>query len=472
LFLPKQSLTSHRLSRFEGPNDPDYRSIRDYLKRCLIVKYSTTTSEKLAAYLPDFLKDTLAVDLRDQHGQTALHLAVRAGNPGAVKRLIHQGKASVARRDNEGRSPLNIAVQEAVHKVHVSNAAAADDNDPDDVDGHAQKAQYTQIINLLIKNGARVDDRDNDGKTPWAYAEGEEYSWIRRLKDKHLVIGSSSSFFLTAGMLDMVIAPPKEGPQKLACLAYDVILAEVFLQKKRERFSEVFNIDLASVYDIIYRGTGTPADTGTGPGKGKGKGTGGNTARSTAMSVSTSAVAQTLEASRPEQMTADKVRCRWVHLPANNEQWVHDLLITLGIIQDGGGGSSMSMSMGGQRHEGSKLIDRYMMPQARRYKHFHLHGIGAGTGTGTAAKKKAPPPEPRPKPDRFGSAESAATVVLGSDEIPPTVEEVRAKQVKAGKVPVADVSRAESDAIVIFVSTPGFTYPQRHTDFPDAHPWL
>lgn len=266
------------------------------------------------------------------------------------------------------------------------------------MDGRLQKA-YTQIINLLIKNGARVDDRDNDGRTPWAYAEGDGNQWIRRLKDKHLIIGSSST---ASGGMDMVL-PPKDGPQRIACLAFDVILAEVFLQRKRERFSEVFNIDLASVYDIIYKGT--------------------------------SGVSQTLEASRPEQMTQDKVRCRWVHLPSNNEQWVHDLMIGLGI-QDG--------SMGGQRHEGSKLIDRYMMPQARRYKHFH----------GVAAKKA--PPEPRPKPDRFGSAESAATVVLGFDDFPPTAEEVRAKQTKAkaSKAPAVEVTRAESDAIVIFVSIP------------------
>jgi len=355
----------------------------DAVKRSLIVKCAITKSDKLAVCLPDFLRDTFVVDMRDQHGQTPLHHAVRAGNPDAVKRLIHQGKASVTKKDRDGRSPLNIAVQEAVHKVKVAE---------DDPEHPRLQKSYTQIINLLIKNGARVDDRDNGGRTPWAYAEGDGNQWIRRLKDKHLIIGSSST---ASGGMELVL-PPKPGPQREACHAFDIILAEVFLQRKRERFSEIFNIDLASVYDIIYKGT--------------------------------SGVSQVLEASRPEQMTQDKVRCRWIHLPSNNEQWVHDLMVSLGI-QDG--------SMGGQRHEGSRLIDRYMMPQARRYKHFH--GVG-----------KKPSPDPRPKANRV---DSGATVVLDSEDFPPTAEEVRIKQAKASKTSsIQELTRTESDAVAIFVS--------------------
>ncbi|KAK4443566.1 hypothetical protein QBC34DRAFT_416950 [Podospora aff. communis PSN243] len=385
--LLKQSLTAHRLSRFEGPNDPDYRAVMDNIKRSLVVKCATTKSDKLGVCLPDFLREGHIVDLRDQLGQTALHLAVKAANPDAVKRLLFQGNASVTRKDREGRSPLNIAVQEAVHRTMGGT-------DPD-----MQKA-FTQVINLLMKNGARVDDKDNDGRSPWAYAEGDGNQWIRRLKDKYLVIGSSST---ATGGMDSVL-PPKPGPQREACHAFDMILAEVFLQKKRERFSEVFNFDLASVHEVIYRGT--------------------------------SGVSHILAASRPEQMTRDKVRCRWIHLPSNNEQWVHDLLLSMGI-QDG--------SMGGQRHEGSRLIDRYMMPQARRYKHFH--GV---------TKKAAP--EPRPKPGRLESSDSTTTVVLGSQDFPPTPEEVRAKLFSKGrKTPaVSEMTRAESDAIVIFMPILGF----------------
>ncbi|KAK5658125.1 hypothetical protein OQA88_2681 [Cercophora sp. LCS_1] len=389
LLIPKQSLTAHRLSRFEGPNDIDYRSIMDNIKRSLILICSITRSGKLTACLPDFLRDSFlfVADARDQHGQTPLHLAVKEANPDAVKRLLFQGRASVTKKDRSGRSPLNIAIQEAAHRT----SGLQPDSD--------FKKTYTQIINLLMKNGARVDDKDNDGKTPWFYAEGDGNQWIRRLKDKHLIIGTSST---ATGGIDSVV-PPKPGPQREAAQAFDMILAEVFLQRKKERYSEVFNFDLASVHEVVYSGS--------------------------------SSLSQILAASRPEQMTADKVRCRWIHVPSNNEQWVHDLMVSMGI-QDS--------SAGGQRHEGSRLIDRYMMPQARRYKHFH-----------TVAYK--PPPEPRPKPSRFSSTDSGTTVVLGSHDFPPTKEEVRAKLFKAMKTPsVPETMRVESDAIVLFMPILGF----------------
>ncbi|KAK4096981.1 hypothetical protein N658DRAFT_500971 [Parathielavia hyrcaniae] len=183
-----------------------------------------------------------------------------------------------------------------------------------------------------------------------------------------------------------------------------MILAEVFLQRKRERFSEIFNFDLASVSDVIYRGP--------------------------------SSIPRILAASRPEHLTEDKIRCRWFHVPSNNEQWVHDLMVSMGI-QDG--------SMGGQRHEGSRIIDRYMMPQARRYKHFH-------------GSINTPQPEPRPRATRFGSTDSAATVVLGSRDLPPTLGEVRGK--KETRTTVKDTApeftRTEADAVAIFMPILGF----------------
>ncbi|KAK4149190.1 hypothetical protein C8A00DRAFT_38221 [Chaetomidium leptoderma] len=387
--VPKQSMTAHRLSRFEGPNDVDYRSIVDAVKRSLIVKCSITKSDKLALCLADFLRDKFPVDLRDQLCQTALHLAVKAANPDAVQRLLYQGKASVTRKDSDGRSPLNIAVQEAAYRTWNPGGPP----DPD------LQMVYTQIINMLVRNGARVDDKDHDGKMPWSYAEGDGNQWIRRLKDKYLIIGSSST--TSRGM--QRVLPPQPGPQREACNAFDMIVAEVFLQRKRERFSEVFNFDLASVYDIIYKGS--------------------------------SGISMVLEASRPEKLTKDQVRCRWIHVPSNNEQWIHDLMLSMGI-QD--------RSMGGQRHEGSRLIDRYMMPQARRYKHFH------GTPTKTQ-------PEPRPRANRFGSTDSATTVVLGSGDLPPTPEEARSKpSSKAGKTLVPEFTATERDAMVIFMPILGF----------------
>ncbi len=357
------------------------------IKRSLVVKCSSTASDKLGMCLADFLRDQFPVDLVDQRRQTALHIAVRTGRLNAVQRLVYQGKASVTKKDAWGRSPLNIA---------VSNAANIDRDDDGVVDQDLQKV-YTQIINLLLKNGARVDDRDNEGKSPWSYAEGDGNQWIRRLKDRHLIIGSSST---TSGGLESV-RPPLPGPQRAACDAFDVILAEVFVRKKRDRLEEAFNFDLASAYDVIYNAS--------------------------------AGVSKLLNDSRPPEkdMVVEKVLCRWLHLPSNNEQWVHDLMVSLGI-QDA--------SMGGQRHEGSRLVDRYMIPQAKRYKHSH----------GKANKTQ---PEPKPRPHRMGSTDSATTVVLGPEDFLSTPDGIRNNQwSKVGKTSLVPEAKTESDAIVIFVS--------------------
>jgi hypothetical protein len=383
LFIPKRSITAHRLSRFEGPNDIDYRSIVDAAKRCLVFKCSITNSDKLAPCLAGLIWDNLPVDLPDQHGRTALHSAIVQGNHDAVKRLVHQGKASVTKKDSGGRSSLFIAVQSAAQRVWDSGGHL----DPD-----VQKA-FTQIINMLMRNGARVDEKDNYGTSPWFFATPAACSWIRRLKDKHLIIGRSST---TSGGMESV-RPPLPGPQREACNAFDIALAEVFLQKKRERLHEVFNFAAPSAYEVIYKD-------------------------------STGGIPSILAATRPPHLTADKVRCRWIHVPSNNEQWVHDLMVSMDI-QDA--------SMGGQRHEGSRVIDRYMMPQARRYKHFY-------------GKVRQTQLEPRPRVNRVGSTDSAATVVLGSQDFPLTPEETRDKP--GSKAAASEFTRMESDAIVIFVS--------------------
>ena len=404
-FVEKRSATAHRLSRFDGPSDNDYRSIVNAIKRSLLAKCSVTECDKLAACLADFLRDNFPVDLQDQNGCTALHFAVMRGKLDAVRRLVHQGKTTVTKKDIYGQSSLHIAVGEAA----LRNSRSLDlDGEPD---LELQKV-YTQIINLLMKNGARVDDVDNQGRTPWAFAMGNQNQWIRRLKDKHLIIGRSST---KLRVMESVI-PPLPGPQFDACNAFDIILAEVFLQKKRERLEEVFNFEGASAFEVIYK---TPSG----------------------------GVSQVLAATRPPHLTEDRVRCRWIHVPSNNEQWVHDLMLSMGI-QDG--------SMGGQRHEGSRLIDRYMMPQARRYKHFH----------GTANKSQ---PEPRPRASRLGSAESAATVVLGSQGFPSTPEDTGDKpRSKGNKMSAPESTRPESDAIVIFVSRTTLLLP-KPTDLLTPH---
>ncbi|KAL2268270.1 hypothetical protein VTJ83DRAFT_3116 [Remersonia thermophila] len=406
LLIVRQSTTSHRLSRFEGPNDRDYRVIVDTIKRSLIALCSTTKSESLAPCLTDFLRDRFPVDKRDQMGRTALHLAVKHCNPDAVKRLLYQGNASVTKKDVAGRSALNYAIQEAAQYTLKCDGV---------MDPLREKA-YTQIIHLLIRNGARVDDRDNDGKTPWAYADGAHSRWIHRLKDKYRVFGSWSTTPIWDGAVGLPPLP-EPGPQREACEAYEITFADMFLLKRRGQLSDVFNFYHASVYDAIYKGP-------------------------------TNVLSILENASSDGYYTQDEVRCRWIHVPANNEQWIHDLMVSIGI-QDS--------SLRGQRHEGSRLINRYLMPQARRYKHLR----------GNVARGKTEP-RPRPTAGQFGNPDSAASVapgVFGSGGFPSGLSDFRGRshprrdRAAPSTSPAREVASVEADAIVLFMPILGF---ERH----------
>ncbi|KAK3897541.1 hypothetical protein C8A05DRAFT_19717 [Staphylotrichum tortipilum] len=393
-FIPTQSTTAHRLSRFEGPNDIDYRSIVEAAKRIIITKCCIAGFGPLAGCLADFMRDGFPIDLPDHRGFTPLHLAIRNWNLDAVKRLTHQGNASVFKKDNGGRSPLHTAVLAAGNIDQHRHVYEGEEIDPRKI--------ITQITNVLLKKGARVDDKDMFGKTPWSYVKPKN-EWIKRLKYKHLIIGSSST--TSRGMES--VRPPLPGPQQDACNAFDMILAEVYVLRKAGRSDEAFNFEVAPVFDAIYKAS--------------------------------SGVSRLLDEARLPQLASHRLRCRWLHVPSNNEQWVYDLMLSLGI-QDN--------SMGRQRHEGSQLIDRYMMPQARRYKYFH-------------GKPVSPQADPGKRVNRMATTDIAQAIIVGPDGDP---DQPQGKPgFKPGKMsPTPAPTMTEADGIVIFMPILGFeTHRQR-----------
>ena len=118
------------------------------------------------------------INKRDKNGETRLYRAVRSGNIKEVKRLLKDG-ADPNVADNHGLSPLHQAaywgetgIVEALLKagasVHAENggkgwtplhSAAVS------VGMHARK----DVINLLVKAGAKDDAKDKHGWTPKDY---------------------------------------------------------------------------------------------------------------------------------------------------------------------------------------------------------------------------------------------------------------------------------------------------------------
>lgn len=100
--------------------------------------------------LIDFLIEKGAsVNHATKSGQTALHRAVERGRVKIVKSLISAG-ALVNATDKDLNTPLHSIKMMKLN--HVRYFATVDD--------------YTAICELLIANGADMDAKDADGKTP------------------------------------------------------------------------------------------------------------------------------------------------------------------------------------------------------------------------------------------------------------------------------------------------------------------
>jgi ankyrin repeat protein len=100
-------------------------------------------------------------DTRDDHGQTALHLAAHAGQAGTVRRLAAAG-TEVDARDADGNPPLHRAVQSGhFEAAQILIAAGADVNAPTGF-GHrplhlATGAKHEKLAELLVAHGADVE---------------------------------------------------------------------------------------------------------------------------------------------------------------------------------------------------------------------------------------------------------------------------------------------------------------------------
>jgi len=98
----------------------------------------------------------------DKSGVRPLHRAVRTRCAAAVKALL-AGGAEPRGRNGSGSTPLHLAVR---------NTGASNSGSP-----HAIE-QQRQIIELLLKAGARPEDKDGNGKAVYDAARAD---WIRAL---------------------------------------------------------------------------------------------------------------------------------------------------------------------------------------------------------------------------------------------------------------------------------------------------
>jgi ankyrin repeat protein len=107
---------------------------------------------------PDRLPDD---DVRDEHGQTGLHLAARAGLAGTIRRLAAAG-AEVDARDHDGNTALHRAVQAG--RLEAARALIAAGADVNALTGFGHRplhlaagAKHEKLAELLVAHGADAD---------------------------------------------------------------------------------------------------------------------------------------------------------------------------------------------------------------------------------------------------------------------------------------------------------------------------
>lgn len=114
-----------------------------------------------------FLERGIGVNALNHNGETALHAAARSDSADAARVLLERG-AAVDPKDEEGRTPLCTAARRAspaVGRLLVDAGA--------EIEGYNQRIPLLlaahsgslEMTDLLLKNGARVNARDKDGRT-------------------------------------------------------------------------------------------------------------------------------------------------------------------------------------------------------------------------------------------------------------------------------------------------------------------
>ncbi|KAK4158244.1 hypothetical protein C8A00DRAFT_10967, partial [Chaetomidium leptoderma] len=303
---PTSTTTNRYTSRFRGPRDPNYCSLVDQIKRCLLLLVSGR--KELEQLLVQFIDWGYNLRVRDHQQRCPLHRAAEYRNDAALIRLVSAEPSLAVERDREGLTPLHLVVMNAMIQGFFP----------------FRRAPYRMMIEKLLLALAEnelehADDlKDNSGSSPWDYASEDSYRWIRELREPRVLLNGA-----TVAQPETIedLITPIDYFEETDCRRFDATLAQLYIAKDDSR--DYLDRQGPDVYSVIY-------DQKDG-------------------------IEKMFQRNlRPDE--DKRATCRWVHLPANNDLFVRQLR------------RIDNSTSGRRRHRGSTPFDRQIIPGAFRYK--------------------------------------------------------------------------------------------------------
>ncbi|KAK4224297.1 hypothetical protein QBC38DRAFT_24204 [Podospora fimiseda] len=300
--------------RFLGPQDPNYIRVVGRIQASLLFKVAA--DRELEHLLIDLIDRNLdgiySPSIQDHRGQCPLHRAAFFGNDLAVTLLVSAYPLLTTAHDHTGLTPLHSVILGAIKA------------NPEEQDREAYKTIIEKLLGTMAELGEMDDPKDNDSKSPWDYVQDDCHLWIRWLREpSNLLTGARAEQDEKLSPLEIPM-----GGKLDVCRKSEAFLVQFYIAKNNS--TDYLDRQRSTIYRLIY-------DPKYG--------------------------ADNLFRRNKRNTDVEKrATCRWIHIPANNEEWVRDLFTQLRRIDK---------SMSGKRHEGTNYYDRYLNAGAERYKQTH-----------------------------------------------------------------------------------------------------
>ncbi|KAI1745388.1 hypothetical protein F4680DRAFT_402066 [Xylaria scruposa] len=319
--LVQASIDLIQLRTLLDPSEPNYSCFIKEMKRWLLLKASS--HKKFSAVLVQLVKDSYDLNVRDHKKRCPLHRAVEGRNDTGLRWLLDERPDLVVNQDQDGLTPLHSAIKEAVRLTR------------DDEEKLSSQFIIRALQNVFDDNHFSDDIKDKWGKSPWDYIPKNGPQWVKDLEEERSLpieeLADGTEVAPPKTLKDMITqANISNMKQDSACKQSKALLTQFYIEERKDGSKDLLHPQHPNIYQVIY-------DRKLG-------------------SRNLFATPNVLN----ENMRAT---CKWIHLPANNERWVHDLfLLQFGCNDD---------STRSRRHRGSAPFDRHITPGVFQYSQNH-----------------------------------------------------------------------------------------------------